>query len=121
MAIIPPENGARKTGDDEGKKRKKPTGVVDERTGEGDSITEDDDGEDEEEECGPECRNLLHELGHPQEEARCPGAGQVIDIWGYCRSVLYSTHCRSVNTDIVTLYRTGVCFTKRLHSLTRDS
>ena len=86
MARIPPETGAGKTGDEEGKKRKKPTGVVEERTG--------DDG-DEEEECGPECRNLLHELGHPQEEVRCPGAGQVIDIWGYCRSVY---------TDTVTLH-----------------
>ena len=84
MARIPPEaeTGAGKTGDDEGKK-KKPSGVVEERTG--------DDGDEEEEEeddeCGPECRNLLHEVGHPREEARCPGAGQVIDIWGYCRSV----------------------------------
>ena len=92
MARIPPETGAGKTGDEEGKKRKKPSGVVDERTGAGDSITGDDDDDDgEDEECGPECRNLLHELGHPQEEVRCPGAGQVIDIWGYCRSV---------NTDI---------------------
>ena len=99
MARIPPE-----AGDDEGKKRKKPVGVVEERTG--------DDGDGEEEECGPECRNLLHELGHPQEEVRCPGAGQVIDIWGYCRSV---------NTDTVTLHRTGVGLTKRLHSLTRDT
>ena len=81
MARIPPETGARKTGDDV-KKRKKPAGVVEERTG------DDDDGDDDDsEECGPECRNLLHELGHPQEEVRCPGAGQVIDIWGYCRSV----------------------------------
>ena len=101
MARIPPEIGARKTGDEEGKKRKKPTGVVEERTG-------DDDDDGEEEECGPECRNLLHELGHPQEEVRCPGAGQVIDIWGYCRSVLYSTHCRSVNTDTVTLHCTAL-------------
>ena len=37
--------------------------------------------------CGPDCQNLLHELGHPQEAARCPG-GQVIDIWGYCRFVI---------------------------------
>ena len=73
MARIPPS-----AGDDEGKKKKKPSGVVEERTG------DDDDGD---EECRPECRNLLHELGHPREEARCPGAGQVIDIWGYCRSV----------------------------------
>ena len=100
MARIPPS-----AGDDEGKKKKKPSGVVEERTGDDD----DDDG-DEEEECGPECQNLLHEVGHPREEARCPGAGQVIDIWGYCRSV---------NTDIVTLH--WCLFTKRLHSLTRDT
>lgn len=37
--------------------------------------------------CDPDCQNLLHELGHPQEAARCPG-GQVIDIWGYCRFVI---------------------------------
>ena len=39
----------------------------------------------EEGECGPECRNLLHELEHPKEHERCPNAGMVIDIWGYCR------------------------------------
>ena len=37
--------------------------------------------------CGPDCQNLLHELGHPQEASRCP-QGQVIDIWGYCRFVM---------------------------------
>ena len=100
MARIPPETGAGKTGDEE-RKKKKPSGVVEERT------ADDDDGD---EECGPECRNLLHEVGHPREEARCPGAGQVIDIWGYCRSV---------NTDIVTLH--WCLFTKRLFSLTRDT
>ena len=82
MARIPPS-----AGDDEGKKKKKPSGVVEERTG------DDDDNDDGDEECGPECQNLLHELGHPREEARCPGAGQVIDIWGYCRSV------NTLNTD----------------------
>ena len=101
MARIPPS-----AGDDEGKKKKKPSGVVEERTGDDD----DDEEEEDDEECGPECRNLLHELGHPREEARCPGAGQVIDIWGYCRSV---------NTDIVTLH--WCLFTKRLFSLTRDT
>ena len=34
--------------------------------------------------CGPSCHNLLHQLGHPKEAERCP-AGQVLDIWGYCR------------------------------------
>jgi len=38
-----------------------------------------------EEGCGSECRNLLHESDHPQEDSRCPYEGQVIDIWGYCR------------------------------------
>jgi len=37
--------------------------------------------------CGPECQNLLHELDHPKEHSRCTRAGQVIDIWGYCRDV----------------------------------
>ena len=37
--------------------------------------------------CGPDCQNLLHELGHPKEATRCP-QGQVIDIWGYCRFVI---------------------------------
>ena len=41
--------------------------------------------ETDEGECGPECRNLLHELEHPKEHERCPNAGMVIDIWGYCR------------------------------------
>ena len=41
-------------------------------------------------ECGPECRNLVHELEHPKEHERCPNAGMVIDIWGYC-SVCMST------------------------------
>ena len=44
---------------------------------------ETDDGE-----CGPECRNLLHELEHPKEHERCPNAGMVIDIWGYCRYIM---------------------------------
>ena len=35
--------------------------------------------------CGHECQNLLHELDHPKEHSRCTRAGQVIDIWGYCR------------------------------------
>ena len=44
-----------------------------------------DDGE-----CGPECRNLLHELEHPKEHDRCPDTRMVIDIWGYCRLVISS-------------------------------
>ena len=43
-----------------------------------------DDSDDAGTECGPECRNRLHELDHRKEEERC-GAGQVLDIWGYCR------------------------------------
>jgi len=43
-----------------------------------------DDGE-----CGPECRNLLHELEHPKEHDRCPDARMVIDIWGYCRYIFH--------------------------------
>ena len=39
----------------------------------------------EEEGCGPECRNLMHESEHPEEDDRCPYEGMVIDIWGYCR------------------------------------
>ena len=46
-----------------------------------DVITGKDDGPD----CGDECRNRLHELGHPQEHSGCAKPGQVIDIWGYCR------------------------------------
>jgi len=38
--------------------------------------------------CGPDCQNLLHELGHPKEATRCP-QGQVIDIWGYCRDIFH--------------------------------
>merc|ERR1712025_11211 len=34
--------------------------------------------------CGPECRNLLHEVDHPKEQDRCP-QGMVLDIYGYCR------------------------------------
>ena len=49
-----------------------------------DEIAESDPGQGD---CGPDCQNLLHELGHPQEAARCP-QGQVIDIWGYCRFVM---------------------------------
>ena len=47
----------------------------------------DKSGEEKEEEgdCGPECRNLMHESEHPQEDARCPYEGMVIDVWGYCR------------------------------------
>ena len=45
----------------------------------------DKDSNDDDDECGPDCRNLLHELGHPREQSRCSGSGQVIDIWGYCR------------------------------------
>ena len=58
--------------------------------GEADSSTkaEKDEGEDAGTECGPECRNRLHELDHPREEERC-AAGQVLDIWGYCRYL----HC----------------------------
>jgi len=48
------------------------------------SQEETDDGE-----CGPECRNLLHELEHPKEHERCPNAGMVIDIWGYCRYIFH--------------------------------
>ena len=49
-----------------------------------DEIAESEPGQGD---CGPDCQNLLHELGHPQEAARCP-QGQVIDIWGYCRFVM---------------------------------
>ena len=42
--------------------------------------------------CGPDCQNLLHELDHPREDERCSGPGQVIDIWGYCRSVVDMGH-----------------------------
>ena len=49
--------------------------------------TDDESGQEDtdEGECGPECRNLLHELEHPKEHERCQNAGMVIDIWGYCR------------------------------------
>merc|ERR1712142_1359836 len=56
---------------------------------------EDDNGEEiaqdetDDGECGPECRNLLHELEHPKEDSRCPNAGMVIDIWGYCRYIFH--------------------------------
>ena len=46
-----------------------------------------DDNDDAGAECGADCRNRLHELGHPREEERC-GVGQVLDIWGYCRYLL---------------------------------
>merc|ERR1711935_951509 len=36
--------------------------------------------------CGPDCRNLLHEVEHPKEEERCP-QGMVLDIYGYCRYI----------------------------------
>ena len=42
-------------------------------------------GETDDGHCGPECKNFLHELEHPKEHERCPNAGMVIDIWGYCR------------------------------------
>ena len=45
------------------------------------SVVADDSAEDASDD---ECRNRLHELDHPKEEERC-GAGQVLDIWGYCR------------------------------------
>ena len=41
--------------------------------------------DNDDEDCGPECRNLLHELEHPKEDDKCPNPGMVIDIWGYCR------------------------------------
>jgi len=50
---------------------------------------EDTGGEVDDGECGPECRNLLHELEHPKEHDRCPNAGMVIDIWGYCRYIFH--------------------------------
>eukprot|EP00092_Neocalanus_flemingeri_P010034 GFUD01010814.1.p1 GENE.GFUD01010814.1~~GFUD01010814.1.p1 ORF type:complete len:416 (-),score=136.29 GFUD01010814.1:202-1449(-) len=46
-------------------------------------------GETDDGQCGPECRNLLHELEHPKEHERCPNAGMVIDIWGYCRYIFH--------------------------------
>lgn len=45
--------------------------------------------EEEEEGCGPECRNLLHEVDHPKEDERCPDPSMVIDIWGYCRHIFH--------------------------------
>merc|ERR1719370_1751793 len=45
--------------------------------------------EEEEEGCGPECRNLLHEVDHPKEDERCPDPNMVIDIWGYCRHIFH--------------------------------
>merc|ERR1719186_2347941 len=50
---------------------------------------ETDGGETDDGQCGPECRNLLHELEHPKEHDRCPNAGMVIDIWGYCRYIYH--------------------------------
>merc|ERR1712110_190907 len=50
-----------------------------------DEIAESEPGQGD---CGPDCQNLLHELGHPQEAAQCP-QGQVIDIWGYCRDIFH--------------------------------
>ena len=41
--------------------------------------TEDDGG------CGPDCRNLLHEVDHRKEDSICPYEGMVVDIYGYCR------------------------------------
>jgi len=46
-------------------------------------------GEVDDGQCGPECRNLLHELEHPKEHERCSNAGMVIDIWGYCRYIFH--------------------------------
>jgi len=53
--------------------------------------TEDEGGDEggDEGECGPMCRNLVHEVGHPKEDARCPEEGMVIDIWGYCRHIFH--------------------------------
>ena len=57
---------------------------------EGEEIDESGEEEVAEGDCGPECRNLLHESEHPQEDARCPYEGMVIDVWGYCRYFVYS-------------------------------
>merc|ERR1719430_302138 len=43
----------------------------------------------DEDDCGPMCRNLVHEVGHPKEHDRCPEEGMVIDIWGYCRHIFH--------------------------------
>merc|ERR1712130_484836 len=43
--------------------------------------------ESEEEGCGSECRNLVHELDHRKEDTGCPYEGMVMDIYGYCRYV----------------------------------
>jgi len=45
--------------------------------------------DNDDEDCGPECRNLLHELEHPKEDDKCPNPGMVIDIWGYCRYIFH--------------------------------
>ena len=65
--------------------------VQDEETNEIDNDSVESGKEDTDDgECGPECRNLLHELEHPKEHARCPDTRMVIDIWGYCRLVISS-------------------------------
>jgi len=49
-----------------------------------------EEGEDvvDDSECGEECRNKLHYLGHPKEDDKCP-EGWVIDIYGYCRQIFH--------------------------------
>ena len=72
------------------------------------SQEETDDGE-----CGPECRNLLHELEHPKEHERCPNAGMVIDIWGYCRYIVINAifaifqKCSFLNAGIFSMRSGG--------------
>ena len=69
-------------------------------TGSADSgrrLVANDDSDDARTDCGPECRNRLHELDHPKEEERC-AAGQVLDIWGYCRYLQYNTIQHNVKT-----------------------
>ena len=53
------------------------------------SSEESNEEKGDEEGCGPECRNLMHESEHPEEDDRCPYEGMVIDIWGYCRYMIY--------------------------------
>ena len=60
------------------------TGEVEPEPGRRLLVEDDHSEEDALTECGVECRNRLQELDHPKEEERC-GAGQVLDIWGYCR------------------------------------
>ena len=61
-----------------------------------------EDSEDARTECGPECRNRLHELDHPKEEERC-AAGQVLDIWGYCRYFPYNTMSSQCHHNVITI------------------